>query len=449
MTLHGRPTGDRLGVLPGTPYPRVLIVTVNPLSRTSNNGKTFSSFFRDYPKANLGQLYFHREAPSSDVCDRYYRIGDEEFIRYSLRRTRVLGRRAFREDVAETMLPKRVANAAKKSSLMRLLRLAAWTRLRLTEPGVSQWVAEFDPEIIFFCGGDANYLYLPVLGLANSTTAPLVFYVTDDYALPDTAASWPERVKRAWTRRLLGRAMTASSLVLTIGEAMSDVYTELYGVRSEHLMNLVDLPADIPNSFGISDTDAVISYVGGLHLNRWRVLLRVADSLQRISERFGQEARLAVYAAEVPPEAAGAFSIHPRIEYCGSVPSNEVPDVLASSRALLHVESFDSDARRATRLSVSTKIPEYLSSGRCVVAVGPPEVASIRYLADAGAAFVVSDEDDERLDSQVRAALMDEARRRSVIDHGIALARRNHDGVQRREWFHEQLRLLVDKGNEP
>ncbi len=34
-------------------YPRVLIITVNPLSTVSNNGKTYASFFKDYPKEKL------------------------------------------------------------------------------------------------------------------------------------------------------------------------------------------------------------------------------------------------------------------------------------------------------------------------------------------------------------------------------------------------------------
>jgi hypothetical protein len=38
--------------------PRVLFVSVNPFSATSNNGKTFASFFEGYPKASIAQLYF-------------------------------------------------------------------------------------------------------------------------------------------------------------------------------------------------------------------------------------------------------------------------------------------------------------------------------------------------------------------------------------------------------
>lgn len=422
--------------------PRVLIVTVNPLSETSNNGKTFASFFKGYPQDSLAQLYFHREAPSSDVCSNYYRIGDEEYIRYHLRQTRLLGQPATCEDAPQMILPARAVNAAKGFELARLLRALAWTRLDLAAPGVREWLEEFDPEVIFFCGGDANYLYRPVLRISDAFSAPLVYYITDDYVLHNPGAGSIERLKRSWTRRLFKQTADMSAAVITIGEAMSDTYRSRYSVESGQLMNLVELPRQSPIYADTQDTPAVISYVGGLHLNRWKVLIEVADSLTRLSAAGQVDAQLDIFAAEIPGEAKKALDDHPRIRYRGSVPSHKVPEIFRSSRALLHVESFDSEARQATLLSVSTKIPEYLSSGRCIVAVGPPEVASIRYLADSGSAFVVTDPELDELDHQLVAALLDVNQRTDVISRGVRLAEKNHDGARRRSWFHNFLSSL-------
>ena len=59
---------------------------------------------------------------------------------------------------------------------------------------------------------------------------------------------------------------------------------------------------------------------------------------------------------------------------------------------LLHVESFDKKAIASTKYSFSTKIPEYLSAGKCVFAVGPSNVASIKYLSQFSC---VSNENDD------------------------------------------------------
>ena len=49
---------------------------------------------------------------------------------------------------------------------------------------------------------------------------------------------------------------------------------------------------------------------------------------------------------------------------------------------MVHVEAFDKKNRKITRLSLSTKISEYVASGAKVLAIGPAEVGSMRCLAD-------------------------------------------------------------------
>lgn len=422
--------------------PRVLIISINPLSATSNNGKTFASFFKGYPRQQVAQLYFHRETPSSDVCSHYYRIGDEEYARYHLRLEKTLGAPATTHDIPQTLISPKAIDFAKASHAIRLLRSVAWTRLDFNAPGVHQWLCKFQPEIIFFCGGDANYLYAPVLKLARELDIPFIYYITDDYVLPDRHAGRLERIKRSWTRQVFLQAASASAMTLTIGSAMSQAYRDAFGIESETIMNLVDLPKQFPTR-DASEEKTTICYVGGLHLDRWRVLLRVADSLRRLAQAGHAFYSLDVYAPEVPSEAQAQLSAHPHISYRGHIPAKEVPEALARARVLLHVESFDPAARRATLLSISTKIPEYLIAGRCILAVGPAEAASIKYLREAGAAFVVSGQGQAELDATLESALSSEPSREQAIEAGFCLARQNHDGKARRAWFHQAITELT------
>ena len=68
-----------------------------------------------------------------------------------------------------------------------------------------------------------------------------------------------------------------------------------------------------------------------------------------------------------------------------------VERVQASTRFLLLVESSEPAFEERTRYSCSTKIGEYLASGACVVCVGPPDIASVEYLRENGAALVADD----------------------------------------------------------
>ena len=67
----------------------------------------------------------------------------------------------------------------------------------------------------------------------------------------------------------------------------------------------------------------------------------------------------------------------------------EVADVL------VHVESDDPEVLQNTRLSVSTKIPEYLSSGRLVLGFGPLNVASLALLKKYSLGVVVDSSTSE------------------------------------------------------
>jgi hypothetical protein len=100
-------------------------------------------------------------------------------------------------------------------------------------------------------------------------------------------------------------------------------------------------------------------------------------------------------------EVAGAAG------YMGSLSKDELNEVIREADVLVHVESFDRNSIESTRLSVSTKIPEYLAMGRPVLAVGPPDVASMEFLRDA-ACCVTS---IGSIDAAVQGLLSDETQR--------------------------------------
>ena len=67
-----------------------------------------------------------------------------------------------------------------------------------------------------------------------------------------------------------------------------------------------------------------------------------------------------------------------------------MPRRLRSATALLFVESLQPEIAAFTRLSVSTKVPQYLAARRPIVAVGPRGQASIGELAEnASTALIV------------------------------------------------------------
>src|SRR5258705_238932 len=72
-------------------YPRVLIVSHNPLHEYYNNGMVCAKLFKGWPVQSLAQLYFVPRQPGSNVCTNYWRVTEIDIInrifRYPFRKS--------------------------------------------------------------------------------------------------------------------------------------------------------------------------------------------------------------------------------------------------------------------------------------------------------------------------------------------------------------------------
>ena len=134
-------------------------------------------------------------------------------------------------------------------------------------------------------------------------------------------------------------------------------------------------------------------YVGGLHLGCWESLKEIASALPGLlPDRLG--VHVVIYAPQPDLEGYGAvLTGTPALKVVGSLRAEEVPRVLSDADVLVHVESFDPAARRYTRLSVSTKIPQYMAAGRAILGYGPGESALCQYIVSTGSGRVVGERD--------------------------------------------------------
>lgn len=425
-------------------YPRVLIISVNPLSTTSNNGKTYASFFKGYPKESLAQLYFHREIPDSDVCDNYYKISDEDIIGNWLGRSKVMGSKVNIEASEERFIPQNMNNKLKKSSLLRFIRSLLWQSLDFEKDGVKDWLDSFNPEIVFFCGGNANYLYNEVLKLSKLYNSKIIYYITDDYVLPYFSFNIFKMINRIHTRNNFRKISINSSLILTIGDKMTNVYKEKYGIDSKKIMNLVEIDKTSISKQVSKDNDLRLVYVGGLHSNRWKTLSLLGKSLERI-QKNGYRGRLEIYSAQKPEDKIlNAINNKNYSNYCGSLDSEGVKKVLKSADVLVHVESFDSKSKEVTYLSISTKIPEYMSSGKSILAIGPKDVASIEYLEATKSGFVITSTDENEIDNSIINIFEDIRKREEYIKQAYLSVIQNHDAKTKRREFQEYIVQMND-----
>lgn len=421
---------------------RVLVVSHNSFSETSNMGKTLLSYMGDFQPEDVAQFYIHSEVPTNDtVCHNYYRFTDKDAIR-SLLPFRQQGQIFTREDIqtqrdfarTDSGLVSAVYQIGqKRTAAIYALRNLLWRLGRWNTQKLRQWVQNFDPDVIFFASGDYGFMYRIALAIADMVKKPLVVSCVDDYYLHNRNQNSliGPMVHKAYMKAV-HKTMDRASAIVTICDGMRQEYRQLFG-KPCHVLHTSAVPRDLA-----LDPDANrISYIGNLDFNRHLQLVQLGRALKELPEAEGR--LLDVYSMEQRSEILSHLTEENGIRFHGPIPADQVLQVMAQSMAVIHTESFDPHNRELVRFSVSTKIPESLMYGPCLLAYGPRGVASMDYLAEHNAAFVINS--PEELKERLSHFLTDREGRAEILANARALAKANHHGPTNaanvRRWLRE------------
>ena len=188
--------------------------------------------------------------------------------------------------------------------------------------------------------------------------------------------------------------MAKASKSYVIGELMQNDYSKAFNREFGLLGNCIDLDkfsSLSPKKINTFDK-ITISFIGGLHLNRWQTVCDLGEIVKEINKEKNWNIEVDVYALELKEDIVHKLKAC-GVEYKGGLTPQGVFETIKASDILLHVESFDEVNRVFVKYSVSTKISEYLASKRYIMAYGPHEVASIALIRDNDFGCVLTDLD--------------------------------------------------------
>jgi glycosyltransferase involved in cell wall biosynthesis len=128
------------------------------------------------------------------------------------------------------------------------------------------------------------------------------------------------------------------------------------------------------------------------------------------------------------------------VELLATLSASEVSAKLKHFDVLIHVESFLEIDSLYTRYSISTKIPQYMASGRPIIAYGPASLSSIRYIKNSEAGLVIDHENDIYSMKSLISKLLDSPDLRSNLgERGRLVATQSHNAVIERNRFRSVL----------
>lgn len=364
--------------------PSILIVSNNPLSDTRNNGKTLMSFFKDYPKDRLSQLYFNQEVPAKKYCNSFFQITDQNNCIALSKFSNQCGSEIFVNDTTAfnltTVKHSRIITLAKQSYLFRLSREVIWGIGKWKTRALEIWLRKINPEHIFFCAGDSIFAYKVVEYILKRYSCKLSTYITDDYILPRLCFSPSYWIRRRLLIQNMRSIINKSDFFFTISDEMRAKYLEIFKKSSICILNIPQ-KHDIEGLKRNKNIVTQFIYAGGLSFKRWKTLIRLVNAIANYNYKSKRKAFLSIYSTSKPSDSiCSRLNVAGSSKFLGTLDSEAIQKEISESDILVHVESFDKAQARQTCLSISTKITEYLSYHKPILAIGPAYIASMKFL---------------------------------------------------------------------
>jgi len=427
-------------------YIKVLIVSHNALSLHGNNGKTLYSLFKNWPAENIAQLYFRDETPESDKFQHFFRLRDIDIFKVMIG----IKRKSHCGDVIEAakFLGKRQVNRSRtKNIIEKILKdhlhihiifrdIIYATNLWQSKKLVS-WVSTFHPNAIFFLGGDSLFSFRIVLWLSEKYKIPLYIYLTDDYVINNKPVSVIERWQHNAVINCYKHSFDKAAGLFVIGEMMAEEFEKYFSKHFHPVMNSIEFSNLLRPSFQRSDKNEIsIVYAGGLHLNRWQMIIEFGQLINKCCEMLNKKVNVEIFSVQKPDMSIRRQLDEAPLSYKGELSVDALKTKLANADFLLHVESTEKKYRKLTKLSVSTKISEYLASGTCIIGYGPAEVASMRILSDNKIGLTITDidNDDEKIE-KLKKILSNSNMRNEFAQNGFDYAFNNFNAEKSRSYL--------------
>ncbi|WP_319504955.1 glycosyltransferase [Bacteroides graminisolvens] len=406
---------------------KLLIISHNIIDNSNNVGKTVISLLKQWPQEDIYSIYFRNEIRSTMLCDHSYMISDRDVLgalsplnKNKCGRTVDADRNA--KDVVSDASAYRMGN--KRYPIISMVRDVLWHTRKWKTNALKEWVENINPDVILFIPNDyvlafeiADYVY----SLVN---AKMYTFFTDDSFYYKQNTGLIDTLRRNWIKKIGKDIIDESTGMITASHLMQSEYKELFGKDSIVLGNCVEI-SNISNQIRqSSDGDYIFSYIGNLHSNRWRCLLDIAKAIENISSSFQKNIIIKVYtASDLPKSVLRQLKSQKCMQFMGCIPACEVKKAQEESDALIHIEAFDYKSKVSTRLSMSTKIFEYMSRNVPIFAYGPNDISSMSFLALGPFAKTCSDPSELTL--KLKEFLSFDKERTQIRDKAYLYAKEN------------------------
>jgi len=385
---------------------KVLVITRNAWDDTNAIGNTLSNFLGGIEDVEFAAVYFRSAMPKNELCENYYRTSEIEIMRKWFKPERI-GKHFFlkaegqkRQEEAGAKNEKKLVRVIQKYGLNLAYKLSdyLWYSEKWINDNLKEFIDSFSPDLMITFVKSAPQYYLTIKYLRENYKIPLFAWIADD--------EYSSLLKNHAQKEIRNLQYILNEAVVVRGcsEELCRYYNEIFGCEAKPLYKSCDLSVPVKQSV---NNPLSIVYAGNMLYGRAEILRRIADAVGKLAERNGINVSFEIYSntALLPAEVEAYFGSGSIAKYMGRREYAVIKERLSAADIVLHVESFESEQILITKYSFSTKIIDYLQSGSVLLAVGPGEVASMKYIKRIPGTCVISDLD--QLEKELAVLLSD------------------------------------------
>lgn len=405
-------------------YPRVLIYG-HSFNNFTGMGITLTNLFADWPKDNIAVWANGVDIDLCEVirpCAMYIgqvKLSSSNKIKPKIKLTfKDKCRERLRVQYYKTGLPELLANV-------------------LIDDNDLEKAKRFNPEIVFCALGNDVAMKRCENLMDKLPNSKLVLYIVDDWVNTKIntryfASFWRKKYDKDF-RHIIGRACG----LLSICQYMTDEYKHTYGKTFYPFHNPVDLrewqSLKVESKYP-SDKISIL-YVGKINNDTTQCLLDMAKVVQELNANR----RKFVFDIYSPDYSSKAYLFEDiqDVHAFPPIPHESIPSVIKSYSSLFLPLGFSIKSRTYVRLSMPTKLTEYLASGIPTILYCPEEIALAKYLNNKDCVIMCTQENINLLKNAVNK-LSDKNVYNHLVSNSFKLAAQ-HDIYLVREKFRETI----------
>ncbi|MBO5334269.1 MAG: hypothetical protein J6B37_09200 [Clostridia bacterium] len=373
--------------------PRVLVISVG--SWSSKVGSTWPSLLKCYDSENVANICIRDEYPDSDVASRYFSISENRVLKSIFNRNIKTGREIELQECPEKNQDLAAHNERyskmrknRRYSLL-LARELAWKLGKWKSAELDSFIDSFNPDVILYSMTVYIHHTRLVEYAIKRTGAKAVAYIWDDTFTYKQSNKIGYKIYRFFQRKSLKRVAKLTNKFFAISDLTKKEADEFFGIDSIILTKPLYRVPEVDYSNFEMPIKAV--YAGNLFIGRDKSLARIIKAAERINND-GIKIKFDIYTSTELSDTIKEQLTCDCCEIHAAVPQEEVFEIQRHSDLMLFVEDIDGPDARIARLSFSTKITDYLSSGKCIFAVGYKETAPMQYFINNDVAVIATDD---------------------------------------------------------